>query len=209
MKYDDLPLEEIVKNLRKDFPEINFILPEELGQIIVRLELRDVGLSEITQAIQIACRSENILIQQENSERLFSFQRNPRAAANAENKPVLRAFNLTGYLATRPPAEQESAIKMIYELAEQAVHLLESARQKVSLPRIEMHLGAKMLMAVGTPDQLQVLEEIVSSLPGMESTFSNRAYRQPTANPDGEVKLDAKFLQRYGQPGGSTPTTSR
>jgi hypothetical protein len=222
VKYDSLPLEEIVAGLRKEFPEINFILPEELGQVIVRLEMRNVRLTEIIQAIEIACLDDQIVIQQKN-ERLISIFRHPNARAMAGNKPVLRAINLTGYLATRPPAEQETAMKMVYELINQAVHLLESAREKTSPPRIEMHPGTKMLMAVGTSDQMQLLEEIVYNLPGMPGLATDPATGAPIAiRPSrtpgasggsgvGGTQVDQRFLDRYGlsPQGGSPAGTSR
>lgn len=223
LKYDDLPLDEIVKNLRKEFPEVNFILPEKLGQIIVRLELRNVNLSEILQAIQIACRNDHLRFEQAN-DRLVVFSLDESAAPPSE-KPVLRAFNLSPYLAARPPAEQDQMMKQVQLLVEDAVRLLADAGRNVEMPRLQLHDGTRTLLVVGTSEQLNVLEEVVGNLPGMPS----RAYRVGIAtNPATGApilpntipyatdpvtgtpinRLDERFLKRYGLGGGGGDNSS-
>src|SRR5215212_4942525 len=52
---DRLPLADVAKNLTERFPEVNFVVPETArDEPVPRLNLRNVTLSEILKAIEIA-----------------------------------------------------------------------------------------------------------------------------------------------------------
>lgn len=181
VKYDSLPLEEIVARLREDFPEINFILPEELGEVIVRLELRNVTLTEIMQAIQIAGRLEHLKFEQ-TGERLFTFRRDEDAAQRETPKPALRTFNLSGYLAGRDEVAMDKALKELHQLLEDSWTMLlgaDSSLRGTAPIQLRVHPGTQMLISVGSPDQLRALEEIVYNLPGMSGIATDPATGAP------------------------------
>jgi hypothetical protein len=106
------------------------------------------------------------------------------------------------------------------------VGLLGNAGNSVEMPRLQMHEGARMLLVVGTPDQLRVLDEVIGNLPGMlprpvamggaidpatgaPITPNAARYTVDPATGRPEIQYDAKFLKRYGLDQGGNPSSGR
>src|SRR4051812_16551665 len=120
---DNLPLDEVVKHLRQEFPELNFVVKQKARSQSVSVMLRLVTLEEILKAMDPATEGQVRVIWPTNeSDRMIIFDRIERAVSvdpttglpfPGDGKKVCRVFNLSEYLSQFPENEVDGAIKEI------------------------------------------------------------------------------------------------
>src|SRR2546421_585376 len=172
---DGLPLDEVVKRLRADFPELNYIVREKVRSEGVSLILRSVTLEEILKALEPGTEGRVRVIWPTNyNDRLIIFDRGPGPGAAIDratglpmqggsgNEKLCRVFNLGKYLARTSDKGTDAAIKEVLESLETAWSMLRQANNdQEELPKLNLHRGTKLLIAVGRPEDLEILEQVV------------------------------------------------
>jgi hypothetical protein len=200
VNFDNSPLDDVVRQLRERFPEINFLiktqgdLDTEPGttEIPVAVRLNSVTLAEILKALELGA-ARPIQITGAPDERLVVFerQRNPKPAVQieAENRIITRVFNLGSYLAGRSDEEINPALEQLYEVVDLTGKLLrneggarESGARDFS-PRLHVHKNTKLLIAVGRADELAVVSEVITRL--QEPVHPRPPKNKPVAEPAG------------------------
>jgi hypothetical protein len=175
---DNLPLDEIVKLLRQKFPEVNFLVKEKARSQSVALVLRSVTLEEILTAIGPATEDRvKVIWPTNNSDRLVIFDRpakpvqvdpNTGLPFPAAGKKICRVYNVSDYLNSLPNTDVDKAIAEIQNVLEIAWRMLRDANQDEdqALPTLSVHRGTKLLVAVGRPEDMIILEQVVMGLQG-------------------------------------------
>jgi len=174
---DNLPLEEIVKLLRNKFPELNFMVKQKARNESVALVLRSVTLEEILRAIEPATEGHVVVHwPTNNGDRLVIFDRasqevplDPSTGLPFPNsgKKICRVFNLSDYFAMNPDVDIDVSIKEIQNVLQTAWSMLRDANaEDEPMPTLSVHKGTKMLVAVGRPEDLVILSQVVSELQG-------------------------------------------
>ena len=174
VRVDNLPLGEIIDRLRAEFPEINFIAKQQgavdvdLNSIPVTLRVRAVTLKEVLVALELAAQHP-IRITGGPDDRLVIFEAKSPAeiAATAPVQPVVvtRIFNLTRYLAGRSSNEINEAMRELQEVLEITGAMIESSTgDKPLRPQLNLHRGTKLLIVVGQPEELAIVEQVVGEL---------------------------------------------
>src|SRR5256885_3576057 len=180
LRSDGLPLDEVVKKLRLDFPELNFIVREKVRGEVVSLILRSVTLEEILKALEPGTEGRvRVILPTNNNDRLIIFDRGPGPGAAIDpatglpmqggsgNEKLCRVFNLGKYLARTSDKGTDAAIKEVLESLETAWSMLRQANNdQEELPKLNLHRGTKLLIAVGRPEDLEILEQVVKELQG-------------------------------------------
>jgi hypothetical protein len=190
---DNLPLDEVVKYLQDRFPELNFHLkvqqaPDaaervDLPAVSVRINrLRNVTLAEFLEVLELATDSP-IQITGKPGDRLVVFDSKTSASTKPANLET-RVFSLAKYLENRTHEEESVALAMLEDvLAEAGKMYAEASRSGSFNPRLNIHRGTKLLIVVGRPDELAVVEQIVRELqnPGGSHTVGSAPAGQPKA----------------------------
>jgi hypothetical protein len=190
---DNFPLEEVVRQLRERFPEINFLIktqgdPNTEGGpalISVTVRLNSVTLAEILKALELGA-ARPIQITGVPDERLVVFERQPNpkppGQIEAENRILTRVFNLGSYLAGRSDGEVNPALEQLYEVVELTGRLLrEGGGARDFSPRLHVHKNTKLLIAVGRADELAVVSEVITRL--QEPVYPRPPTNKPVAEP--------------------------
>lgn len=161
--FDERPLSQVMNHLRDEFPGVNFVISGQAENIPVALKLRHVGLEEILEALTFATDGQaRFDVRKEN---LVVVQGRPRREA----KPVLQAFSLHRYLDAKSQEESAEALARLEQTLESAWMMLaesEGGGPAPERPRLSIHRNTKILIAVGHPDQLAAIEEIINALQG-------------------------------------------
>ncbi|GEM_PF-2209699 len=170
--YREYSLSVVVQDLRTQFPEVNFIVGEKVEKLIIRLQMRNVTLPNILEALRIAGGNHLLVDQPDNMLITFALDQRAIDQENADSKkPVVRAFNLAGYFGDAPPEKMDGFFKQFTELLEETAQLYRRASptdKSMEMPQFKLHFGTKMLIVVGSDESMRILDEIVYSLPGME-----------------------------------------
>ena len=173
---DALPLNEIVVHLRQQYPEINFLIKQQteteidVASITVRMTVRAVTLQEFLRALEIAAERP-IQITGAPDERLVVFESKSAAvavdAAGLPLRPVVqtRVFNISRYL-ERSNKEEKEALAELNDVLELTGVLLTEANRgaRPFKPKLHIHRGTKLLIAVGSIEELNVIDQVVNSL---------------------------------------------
>jgi len=176
---DGLPLGEVIKLLRTLFPEINFLsknqemVSEGQAQVDVNAvsvhiaQLRAVTLEEILQALELAT-DRPITITGKPDDRLVVFEVKTVSAPRPSIVQT-RAFNLARYLDEGSAPERLKQVEDVISMAGQLQRDRASREHGRSVdyrPMLHFHSGTKLLIAVGRPDELEIVEQIVRELQG-------------------------------------------
>jgi len=173
---DNLPLDEIIRQLRQQFPEINFLIKQqdadiEVGAISVRMTLRAVTLPEILAALELAAQRP-IQIAGGPDGRLVVFEAkvpapptDPATGLPVQPAILTRVFNMTRFLQSRPETEADVAMREVENVLHTAGEMLKDSNGGRGFdPKLNLHRGTKLLIAVGRPDELAVVEQVVMEL---------------------------------------------
>ena len=169
--FESLPTAEIVRFLRNEFPEVNFIVRGQVGEIVLDLELRSVTLDDILEAIVIA--SEEQVRVDKHNDRLVALS----VEGPAPRRPEIRAFNLSVYLDGLNDEDSNRALEELNHVFESTWAMLQRSnpnRHHLRAPELKIHGKTKLLIAVGQIEQLQAMEEIVNALQGGRSNVRQR-----------------------------------
>lgn len=186
---DGIPLDELVNRLRMDFPELNFMVKEKARSEGVSAQLRSVTLEEILKAIEPGTEERvRVIWPTNNNDRLVIFDKGhgSRAAIDpatglpmpgTADEKACRVFSLSKYLASRADKDADAAIKELREALENAWQMLRRANGQniYDLPELSFHRGTKLLIAVGRPEDLSILEQLVKELQGSGPSTSEIA----------------------------------
>jgi hypothetical protein len=175
---DNLPLGEIINQLRQRFPEINFLVKQQsdsdadVNGVSVKMVLRAVTLQEILKALELAS-GRPIQITGGPDGRLVVFESKRAAlAVDANGLPVQpdpvtsRVFSISRYLENRSEKEADVALRQLDEVIATTSRMLTDASnsQRRFKPILNFHRNTKLLIAVGRPDELEVIEQVVREL---------------------------------------------
>jgi hypothetical protein len=207
---DGLPLEEIVKLLRQKFPEVNFLVKEKARSQSVALVLRSVTLEEILTALGPATEDRVKVVWPTNSsDRLVIFDRpaqplqvdpNTGLPFPAAGKKICRVYNVSDYLNSLPNTDMDKAIAEIQNVLETAWKMLRDANQDEdqALPTLSVHRGTRLLVAVGRPEDMIILEQVVMGLQGSAPNTAipvppdARRQKSPKPAPDDATRSPSK-----------------
>ena len=181
---ENLPLGEIIKDLRHQFPEVNFVIKRQndsdnyVSGTSVTMTLRAVTLQEILKAIELA--ADRLLeISGNPEERLVVFQ---KRSIDASGMPVdsplaTRVYNISSYLAQRPEAEAALALKEMEDVIHMAGAMLTQASSgaRSFRPTLSVHPSTKLLIVVGRPEELALVEQVVTELQDREGKGARKA----------------------------------
>ncbi len=200
MVSDNLPLGEIIKELRQRFPEINFLIKQQtetdfdVAAISVNLSVRSVTLQEFLKALEIAAQRP-IQITGGPDDRMVVFESKAAAvavdAAGLPLKPVIQTqvFNIGSYLA-RSGKEEKEALAELEDVLRLTGALFTEANPNARpfKPRLHIHRGTKLLIAVGSTEELNVIQQVVNSLDNTSAQIkvppnSERAGKAKSAEP--------------------------
>ena len=174
--------------LRRQFPEVNFVVPESAGNAYVRLILRSVTLGDILKAIELASDGKirasvagtgqtvdsatglpMTTVGSDARSNLVSFAfagYAPDPPLPPENHVACRVFSLSPYLAGLSEKETDAAIKSLHEAFAISLGMLTKFDRDITSPDFQIHQGTKLLIAVGREKELVVIEQIIKELPG-------------------------------------------
>jgi hypothetical protein len=172
---DNLPLGEIIRILRDRFPEINFVIKRQtdtdgyVSGASIGMVLRSVTLPEILKAIELGSdRSIQITGGPGGQDdRLVVFEKKPFDPSVPADAPVVtRVYNVSKYLAYRSDKEAAAALKEIEDVVRMAGRMTVEASygSRTFQPSLSIHPGTKLLIAVGRPDELIVIEQVIKEL---------------------------------------------
>lgn len=204
--YGDLSLSDLVNVLSEQFPEINFVVHSTVKDVPVSLKLRSVTLDDIFTALEISTKNTvrpidansglpmpvgTVRITKVN-ERMVSFTQG-EAAESTTDKPVCRAFSLNRYLAGKSDGKEvNQALEDIEVALQLAWDMLRAANPGAQMqkPILNLHRATKLLIVVGQPASMEVVQQIVGQLNGEPASGSAASGFVPggipgTANPFG------------------------
>jgi len=183
IRADNLPLSAVADGLRQEFPEVNFIVPNHALDATVRITLRSVTLGDILKAIELASDGRiqatvagmgqrqdpatGLLVPTASSDvrsNLVSFAFAGYVAESPPAPPACRVFSLVSYLAGLGENEVGAAVRSLHEAFEAALEMLKRVDKDVRSPELTIHLGTKLLIAVGREKELAVIDQIIKEL---------------------------------------------
>ncbi|HTD66807.1 MAG TPA: hypothetical protein VK846_09800 [Candidatus Limnocylindria bacterium] len=198
---ENFSLSEFVKaRLAPAFPEINFIIPENLRDADVPyFQLRNVTLSDILKALELSTAGRirggvpaDALVDAtglpvprlaaESNLVTFTILSAPGTAPSVQTTVMCRVFSLTSYLEHRSATESDRAMNLLYETFAVAWEMLSKQDGDVRQPSLKIHQGTKLLIAVGREKELVVIEQVIKELQGSAPT------RTVAAPADNELK---------------------
>lgn len=170
---DDLPLFEVVTHLRDLFPELNFLVRNttapgakslDIAGVSIKAKLRNVTLAEILKATELAS-DHPIKINASREDRLIVFEAHDKTVTGEKPPIVTRAYNLGDYLAGLNEEQTGKAMQDLHEVIFIAGRYKEeiAGGQRIA-PKIHFHPGTKLLIAIGRPDEMEIVEQIAGEL---------------------------------------------
>lgn len=222
LQFDNVPLKDVVDYISEHVPEINFVIQAPVSTIPVSLKLRSVKLDDIFTALDICTKQTagggidpstglptpgNTLEIKKLSDRMVSFVAYEGSMRGMATMTVCRAFSLSRYLAGKADKEVNEAMTEIEDALQTAWKMLQvsdPANAKLVRPQLNLHRATKLLIVVGQPQQVQVVEEVINQLEsgaGAEEAAAARAMNSRYGVPGG-IGAPGGFP---GQPGGLAP----
>jgi hypothetical protein len=195
--FENQPMGEVIKWLRPQFPEINFVCAPEVEDVPVRMNLHNVTLDDIFVALNITSKGE--LVANPMNENMVSFFYRPAFAKEQAQRKTARAYSLSSYLSGRSPEESAKALKDLESALDLSLQMLLDANPdaRFEKPRLNLHAPTKMLIAVGDGEQLEIIERFIGQLerrpnpPQMIQNFGSGIIPQP-----GQIPSPAQTPQR-------------
>jgi hypothetical protein len=139
---------------------------------------RNVTLEQALQAISFA--TENRVLAEEITENVHGFRLVPRTLPDGQPEPqtTVRVLSLAGAPQLGGEAPPETFKKVVEELEtafNDAIAMLREADpgSTVEQPRLKFHPSTKLLVAVGKPEELNIVEQLVAALGGGFAPVNN------------------------------------
>jgi len=197
--FKDATIAEIVEFLAKKDEGLNVVVQQTVKAIQVSLKLRNVTSQQVLNALPFATEGGVDI------ETLPDSMVGVKAAMSPQNigsdglpiRPECRIFSLAAYLAGKDEKVRDIAIEQFHRSLDSAVQMLNDAspQTRVKTPQLQVNPETKLLIAVGLPDDLAVVEQLVTALQGNASApvygYRKDAPRAPMGLP--------------GLPGGLSP----
>ena len=171
--------------------------------------LRSVTLEEILKAIGPATEGRVQVIWNDN-DRLVIFDQASRALpvdpATGQpfpnsGKKICRVYNVSDYLNGLADKDADKAIAEIQNVLETAWKMLRDANSDIDepIPTLSVHRGTKLLIAVGRPEDLMILDQVVTRLQGSSAQSTaipvppdSHRQKSPKPAPDDETRPSKK-----------------
>lgn len=203
---DGLPMSEVANLLAdsKYFPEINFLVdPAARDMAVPLLKLRSATLDDIFTALNVSLQG--ALQVNKINDRMVSFAYRTDPAEAGSKKPICRAFSLSRYLAGKTDKDVdiamvgvESALNTCWEMLQRA----DRSTTKPAAPQLNLHRATKLLIVVGDPEQIGVVEQVIGQLE--EGAIATPLIDPTTGLPAGGFSAPGAALPF----GGSRPSTN-
>lgn len=216
--FDNIPLSEVANFLSDQFPEINFVLHPAAKDIPVSLKLRMVTLDDIFTALKIGTQNmvqgvdpvtggsmECAVEFNKLNDRMVSvtYRQTPTSEAS---KPLCRAFSLSRHLAGKSDKEADNVLNEIEDALKLCWAMLQDADRsntKTEQPQLNLHRGTKLLIVVGQPSQVEVVEQVINQV---EGGSGSPVAIDPSTGLPGVSEAERAFQERYGLRSSSTST---
>jgi hypothetical protein len=162
--FRDATIEEVVDFISKKTGGLNILIPDSVRHIPVTFKLQNVNAVQILDAIEFTTEGR---VQSGTRPGNVHYLRLGDGAAGMA-KPECRVFSIATYLSYKDEKGQEVAIRELNETLRTAMDMLKQAdpASQASNPRMQVNAGTKLLIAVGRPEELAVLEQVVTALQG-------------------------------------------
>jgi hypothetical protein len=202
---ENLPLGEVIKELRQRFPEINFLIKQQaeteidVASIPISMSVRAVTLPELLKALEVAAQRP-IQITGAPEDRMVVFESKAAAvavdAAGLPLRPLIqtRVFNIGSYLSRSGKEENEALAELDDVMGLTGKLFLEgNPSARPFKPRLHIHRGTRLLIAVGSTEELNVIQQVVDALdnsPGQRKAPSSGQASKPNPiePPDGNKR---------------------
>jgi hypothetical protein len=160
----DLTIAEAAEVFREQWDGLNVIVPPSVADLqIGPLQLRQITVENLCLIIPAA--TDGIVEATFDRDAFLTFR--PTVAIE-RTQPICRIMSLTPYLAGKPEKEVEKAIVELQDAVVQACRLLAKARRsgKLEQPEFSVHQSTRLLIVVGSPESVNIVEEVVNALSG-------------------------------------------
>jgi type II secretory pathway component GspD/PulD (secretin) len=180
LNFQDAYLSEVAEFLTERFPGTNFVVPPKAAQIRISMKLRNVTLAQTLEAIAFA--SENRVKSQELTEDMFGFQPTLELENESPGKVTCRMFSLAAPIEALSDHSEKGQNDFFAELnstIEGATKLLHEADPlaDVESPRLQFHPATKLLVVVGKPAALNMVEQFVFAMGGRSAEVPGKSWR--------------------------------
>ena len=170
IEFNGLDLSAAMEFVRAQLPELNVVVPPRLASTpIGQLKLHNVTLAGLVQAITAA--TDGVVNGEFVNDEYLTFTNDQ---AERAPEPVCRVLSLRQYLGGKNERDADRAIDELTEVVTLACKQLERGRNgsHVAAPEFSVHRATKLLIAVGAPEAVAIVEEVVSAASGT-STGNN------------------------------------
>jgi hypothetical protein len=155
---------EAAEEFRQSWDGLNVIVPPSVADLpIGPLQLRQITIENLCLIIPAA--TDRIVEATFDRDAFLTFR--PTVAIE-RTQPICRIMSLTPYLAGKPEKDAEKAIVELQDAVVQACSLLAKARRsgKLDQPDFSVHQPTKLLIVVGSPESVNIVEGVVNALSG-------------------------------------------
>ena len=169
LQFNEASLQEAADFLAKQFEGANFVVPPKVARMRVTVKLRNVTLDQALQAIAFA--TENRLQTNQVAENVYGFSiADGQPGSAPDERAMCRIFSLASAPAFIgiAPDKVNKMVAELKETLENAINMLRRAEptSTVETPPLQFHPSTKLLIAVGKPAELAIVEQLVSALGG-------------------------------------------
>jgi hypothetical protein len=164
VQFEDATIAEAVEYIAQKVPGVNILVPESVKSVRISLNLRNVNTAQLLEAI--AYTTEGRVETGELGGGVRYLKLSP--GAQEEARPESRIYNLAAYLGNKDAPQQAEAVEELEKTLIMTVEMLQQAdpSSRARLPRMKVNSATRLLIAVGRPEDLAVLEQLVEALQG-------------------------------------------
>lgn len=172
--------------LRHHFPELNIVVEENLkNEAAPQMRIVNAPLLVILKAIEIASPG---IKAEWTAQNLVAIRSTETANITRKSKPTVRVFPIGPYLhfhgvdlksSEGAAAGLDKLMRNIQGPMETARELLIDQGHDVGIPKFSLHKDSQLLIAAGTPEALEILNEIIYSLPIMNQIRNKASSQAP------------------------------
>jgi hypothetical protein len=195
LEFNRWPLMEVIRHLRGEFPNVNFIVPDDqnMDNVTIRLRLRSVGLRDILNAISFASHGKSRWEKIGKSMVGFRMKelsaKKPMAGDFTESEIQTDVFNIPRALGTSDQETINEALAQAVRVVHNAVdELNQQSNRSLKMPDFHYHRASGLLILTGSKTALRlairVLEEIAHSIEMKAGVFAEE--QTPSSSPDSD-----------------------
>jgi hypothetical protein len=169
--FKEATISEVIEYLGKNDESFNAVVQPNVQGIKVSLKLRNVTTQQVLAALTFA--SEGNVELEDLPDGIVGVKSTVASQIVGEDglpiiRPECRIFSLAGYLAGKDERAVAVAIEQFHRSLETAVQMLDDAspQSRVKTPQLQVNPETKLLIAVGLPNDLAVVEQLVGALQG-------------------------------------------